>query len=61
MTVLKVSDESTRAEIETVLADVVRRAKRCMPKVGCAALETPWDEAHDLLDHLLDDWQHATN
>lgn len=61
MTVLRVSDESTRAEIETVLRDIVRRAKRCMPKVGSSALETPWDAVHDLIDHLLDDWEHATN
>lgn len=61
MTVLRVSDESTRAEIETVLTDVVRRAKRCMPKVGTDALHTPWDDCHDLIDHLLDDWRSAGN
>lgn len=59
MTVLRVSDQSTRAEIEQVLRDVCHRAKRCMPKVGTDACPTPWDESHSLLDHVLDDWRAA--
>lgn len=58
MTAVRVSDETTRAEIAEALAHVNRRAKR-VPRVFGVAAPSAWDELHDMLDHLLDDWRAA--
>lgn len=59
MTVVKVTDQTTRAEIAGVLAEANWHAKRKPHVVGDETLPTAWDVAHDLLDHLLTDWERA--
>jgi hypothetical protein len=58
-TALRTTDRSTRAEIADVLAEANYQAKRKPKVVGDKTLPTAWDEAHDLLDHLLQDWLDA--
>lgn len=58
MTVVKVTDQTTRAEIADVLATANYEAKR-KPHVLGVVGPSAWDIAHDLLDHLLADWEQA--
>lgn len=59
MTALRVTDDTTRAELAEAMAHVLRLAKREMPKVGTAEYPTPWDTRHATLDALLTDWEQA--
>jgi hypothetical protein len=58
MSVVKVSDTSTRHEIAEVLAEANYHAKR-KPHVLGVVGPSAWDVAHDLIDALLDDWEQA--
>jgi hypothetical protein len=61
MTAIVVTDQSTRAEIASVLAEANYHAKR-KPKVIETFTEDPptaWSEAHSLIDCLLDDYELA--
>jgi len=61
MTVVKVTDQTTRAEVAGVLATANWHAKR-KPKVIETFTSDPptaWSHAHDLIDHLLTDWEQA--
>lgn len=58
MTVVKVTDQTTRAEIAGVLATANYEAKR-KPHVLGVASPSAWDEAHSLIDCLLTDWEQA--
>ena len=57
--VIKVSDDSTRADIAEALRNLCQRARREMPVVGTAELPTPWDKRHHAIDELLDDYERA--
>lgn len=56
---LRVTDDTTKADIAEALGHVLHRAKRQTPVVGTAEFPTPWDTAHEMLDSLLDDWLRA--
>jgi hypothetical protein len=57
-TIVKVTDTSTRAEIADVLAEANYQAKR-KPHVLGVVGPSAWDEAHSLIDCLLQDWLDA--
>ena len=57
---IRVTDESTRAELAEALTNMCARAQREMPVVGTEELPTPWDRHHRVLDALLDDWEKAS-
>lgn len=59
MTVLKVTDQDSRADIEATLAVLVHAAKREVPAVGNDLHATPWDLAHRRIDAVLEDWERA--
>jgi hypothetical protein len=58
MTVIRVTDQSTRAEIADVLAMANYQAKR-KPHVLGKVQPSAWDECHKLIDELLQDWLDA--
>lgn len=58
MTAIVVTDQSTRAEIAGVLAEANYHAKR-KPHVLGVTGPSAWDEAHSLIDCLLDDYELA--
>lgn len=60
MAAIVIRDNTTRAEIAEVLADVNAEAKS-ISRRGRGAMERPeYAEAHGLIDALLEDWQAAT-
>lgn len=56
---IPVTDETTRAEMADLLAMANRDTKRLPCVVGSREFPTPWDDAHEFLNELLDDWQAA--
>ena len=50
---IRVTDESTRAELAECLANVNARAKQVPAVVGTAELPTEWDRRHQQMDLLL--------
>lgn len=58
--VIRVSDDSTRADIAEAMTNLCARARREMPVVGTVDLPTPWDKRHEALDALLTDWEQAS-
>lgn len=52
-------DPAELAVIETELLETAHYAKRQPRIIGTPACPTRWDEAHEYLDGLLEDWQHA--
>lgn len=61
MTVVKVSDTSTRAEVQGVIADANYWAKRKPRVIETFTTDKPtaWSHAHDILNSLLDDLEQA--
>lgn len=49
----------TRAEIEAMIVEANRAAKREFPVVGSLLRPTPWDGRHRRIDDLLWDWEDA--
>ena len=56
---IRVTDETTRAELVSALANVCERAKRIPHAIGTADLPTEWDRRHAQIDQLLDDLDRA--
>jgi hypothetical protein len=52
---IRVTDETTRAEIEEALRHLAQYAKRQMHHPDCG----PWLSAHQRIDSLLLDWEKA--
>jgi hypothetical protein len=56
--VLRVTDDTPRELLAELLVDANRDAKR-QPHVFGVCAPSAWDEAHELIDELLDDWEQA--
>lgn len=52
---IRITDESTRAEIAEAITHLAQYAARQMHHVDCSR----WVRAHERIDHLLDDWEAA--
>ena len=48
-----------RDALAEALANLCHAAKRKIPRVGCDALRTPWDNVHAQIDELLTLWELA--
>ena len=57
---VRITDESTRADIAEAITNMCARARREMPVVGTELLPTPWDKRHRAIDALLDDYERAS-
>jgi hypothetical protein len=53
--VIRVDDETTKAELEEALTNLCAYAKRQMHHPDCER----WTTAHSRIDALLDDWRRA--
>ncbi len=60
-TVLRVTDDTTRLDLEIALGHLTRSAKREQYVVARFADDppTPWDVAHQRIDAVLTDWRAA--
>ena len=58
--IVRVTDETPRAEIADLLAEAVHQAGRTFRVVGSPEHPTDWDAAHELIDELLSDYFEAT-
>jgi hypothetical protein len=63
-TMIRVTDQTTRAELEEALGNLVHAAKRETPRLGYTLangtrIETRWDVAHARIDALLAEWRTA--
>lgn len=56
---IRVTDETTRDELASALANVCARARRIPHVVGSETLPSEWDRRHRQLDELLSDWEQA--
>lgn len=54
MSTIRITDESTREDLEEALTHLAHAAAREMPVVGTDAMPTPWDRRHAAIDELLD-------
>ena len=54
---IRVTDESTRAEVAEAMVYVNDRAKSTPHVVGTVEEPTLWDRRHDLLNAMLTDWE----
>jgi hypothetical protein len=54
---IRVTDESTRAEVAEAMVYVNDRAKHTPHAVGTAEHPTLWDRRHSLLNAMLTDWE----
>lgn len=52
---LRITDDTTPAEIHEALTNLARHAARLPHVVGSTALLTPWDAMHARIDALLDE------
>lgn len=52
----RITDDTTRAEVEECLAHLCAHAKRQPCVVGDDTIPTAWDKAHRRMDGPLDDW-----
>jgi len=52
---IRVTDDTTLAEIDEALTNLARHAMRQPHVVGSAKLLTPWDATHARIDVLLDE------
>jgi hypothetical protein len=59
MTLLRITDDSDRAEIAEALVNCCRTAIRAPHVFGKADHPSAWDKAHATLDVLLDEWVKA--
>lgn len=57
--ILRISDESDRAELAEALVHLRRRAGREFPVVGPTDHPTPWDLRHRAINELLDQYASA--
>jgi hypothetical protein len=57
--IIRVTDETTRAEIAEALTNLGHVARREFPVVGTPRAPTPWDRRHQAINALLDDWERA--
>jgi len=57
--ILRVTDDTPRAEIAEALINACAHAHRQPCVVGTADMPSKWDSAHALLDALLTDWEAA--
>jgi hypothetical protein len=55
MTTLRITDESSKAEIAEAITHLGKYAARQMHHADCI----PWRTAHERIDALLDDWERA--
>lgn len=55
------TEVTSRAEIAEVLAEANREAKRkpCVVRKFKADPPTAWDEAHEFINALIEDWENA--
>lgn len=59
MTAIRVTDDTSRAEIAEALVHANAAAKRKPRVVGDEKIPTAWDHCHEILDALLEDWENA--
>ena len=57
---LRITDDTTRAEIVSVITSVCDRAKRIPHVLGTEELPSEWDRRHEQIDRLLRDWEQAS-
>lgn len=57
---IRVTDETTRDELASALANVCARARRIPHVVGSETLPSEWDRRHETLNQLLTEY-FATN
>lgn len=55
MTVVTITDDCTRADVEEALTYAAATAARMTHAVGSGEYVTPWDRAHEVVDGLLDE------
>lgn len=56
--VLRVTDETSSEMLADLICDANRDAKR-QPHIFGVCAPSAWDDAHELIDELLDDWEQA--
>jgi hypothetical protein len=56
---IRVTDETTRADLVIAIGGVCDRAKRIPQIVGSTKLPTEWDRRHEQINDLLADWEKA--
>lgn len=54
---IRVTGDSTRAEVAKAMRYVNDCAKETPPMIGTEAHPTLWDRRHELLNAMLTDWQ----
>ena len=54
---IRVTDESTRAEVAEAMTYINDAAKATPREIGPAGEPTLWDRRHELLNAMLTDWQ----
>lgn len=59
MSIIRVTDETPRAEIAEALTHCCRTAIRAPHVMGSEEHPSAWDKAHARLDALLEDWLRA--
>jgi hypothetical protein len=52
---IRVTDETTRADLVLAIGGVCDRAKRIPQIVGTEKLPTEWDRRHEQINQMLDD------
>lgn len=57
--IVKITDDTTRAELAEALTNLSHAAQREFPVVGSEDAPTPWDRRHRTINQLLHDWQAA--
>lgn len=60
MSLLRITDDSTRDELAEALTHCCRTAIRAPHVFGDPDRPSTWDVAHKRLDALLDEWEAAT-
>lgn len=57
--VIRVTDDTTKAELAEALTNLSHTAQREFPVVGTEDVPTPWDCRHRVINALLCDWERA--
>jgi hypothetical protein len=56
-TSIRITDDSTRAEVAEAMVFINQGTKRSAPVIGTSDDPTAWDRRHMLLDAMLTDWE----
>lgn len=57
--IVRITDDTTRAEIAEAITNMAHRASREFPVVGTPEQPTPWDLRHGAINALIDDYWEA--